>query len=1110
MGKFSAGTVVDSRQQRPEVIADDELEVGKLQQPAPTPVQEDNTIQQFLDQQTTTPAADPELQQQVDTGIEAGLAIEEEGQREAHRIPTLRERQEGPQPTRWLETPKSSKEDAFNARIVTAAKNALNGALTISAEPPSGPAARALKAEGPGPQVAAAYEPETAQSSLPAILHKLNAVTVAEEGYRKPVPTPQFSMIAAAAAENIIADASFGELDTEVDFGTDLEVEQKPKNKRLTPFPKAAGNAQLGQQVALDWQRTQGISTPSKLSTKEAEILGAAAKELWVRGNEDLIKTETDPKTGQAFYQLTQDGQRELIGSEVQRKRLFPKANVRPSKTPLPTGQLPGDIGATAVKRQSGAIKKQKSDKQTEKAKANASTIGHVVDKQRTKILYSTILPVLLSEDYTTWQAEIYGVGTSKHNDFKARMETTTDPDYNPDKELEKMINDRAQEVQAIAVERNGANYLTYYTQSYNGRIAPQQSVFDPTNSKIVRFVTRNPTPVVVKPKSRQDNNLRQMYAMMLVDGADTLLPNEREIKLNANASKLAHWGNRLGLVLDQTISDDTLEQISAAIDQGLPLNDQNFPQIPLLALDPVQDAELIKAIENKGEDGPAFIDGLIDFAKYSEANHQNRPYASYFNAYIDGKTNGIASNGIQMGHFGTAERTGVIRNSTTKLLDKDLDIRDQLKEVALDTLNNGGLDGNFGENYSDFKAVTSELVASRKLNKHITMTWGYGKDIETFGNDITEAISKIATDKPKLKPSIDRLRASNLNKTMIDTILNLYDTSLQQVISPDAIESRAIVRSASMLAAAMNQIFRINSPTGSELLFGRELSTGVTGDSPKFSIVEEGKVADRVNVPQYGTEPSAAAARRRENPETGKVTYTPGEFAWGGAVPGPVQSIDAATVTKTLTGKSWERLKAASGGNPYIHPIYDAFKMDANGYDVVLEEVNQNWLDAGMNWSYLEETQKSIQDGFERFKEDIKSRDPNSPVKPNERLYMDWFLEPSINRAGKTYYPNLLNKISKLGLVERDSPQIWAIHNNIVKTVKSAGYDPANPSADITVKQLEAFVNVLKQELKFDKRIYNSIAKTNKNKKELKEEILKRGYKTPSGKRIPLQYYSH
>ena len=71
----------------------------------------------------------------------------------------------------------------------------------------------------------------------------------------------------------------------------------------------------------------------------------------------------------------------------------------------------------------------------------------------------------------------------------------------------------------------------------------------------------------------------------------------------------------------------------------------------------------------SKGEDGPHFIDGLIDFKNWHEAVIVNkRPYHSYFNAYIDGKTNGLAANGIQMGSEQVALTTGVIRTSEGRL----------------------------------------------------------------------------------------------------------------------------------------------------------------------------------------------------------------------------------------------------------------------------------------------------------------------------------------------------------------------------------------------------------------------------------------------------------
>ena len=62
-------------------------------------------------------------------------------------------------------------------------------------------------------------------------------------------------------------------------------------------------------------------------------------------------------------------------------------------------------------------------------------------------------------------------------------------------------------------------------------------------------------------------------------------------------------------------MTDQQYDALSQAIADGKPLQDPVFQEIPALALDPQQDAELIQAIESKGEDGPHFIDGLIDYA---------------------------------------------------------------------------------------------------------------------------------------------------------------------------------------------------------------------------------------------------------------------------------------------------------------------------------------------------------------------------------------------------------------------------------------------------------------------------------------------------------------
>ena len=66
------------------------------------------------------------------------------------------------------------------------------------------------------------------------------------------------------------------------------------------------------------------------------------------------------------------------------------------------------------------------------------------------------------------------------------------------------------------------------------------------------------------------------------------------------------------------------------------------------------------------------------------------------------------------------------------------------------------------------------------------------------------------------------------------------------------------------------------------------------------------------------------------------------------------------------------------------------------------------------------------------------------------------------------------------------------------------------DPPETPTVAQLEAFFNVLYNELDPVTRLSRLAHKVNGLKKELKKEILKRGYQLPSGEKIPLQYYAH
>ena len=192
------------------------------------------------------------------------------------------------------------------------------------------------------------------------------------------------------------------------------------------------------------------------------------------------------------------------------------------------------------------------------------------------------------------------------------------------------------------------------------------------------------------------------------------------------------------------------------------------------------------------------------------------------------------------------------------------------------------------------------------------------------------------------------------------------------------------------------------------------------------------------------------------------------------------------------------------------MHTIYDAFKTDAMGYDVILEEVNQNWLDASMEWSYLKETKKAVDEKMPKWWKEVNARDPKEKLKDNERAFMDFILRPEMTDKGDVSMKNFYKKIGTAGSFEKRGIKHFEQMTVMADTMRKVGYDWKQPPAEPTVEQLKVFVSLLEVMLKTQSRLGNAINFTEGRKKELKKEILAKGYKTRSGRTIPLQYYAH
>lgn len=987
-------------------------------------------------------------------------------------------------------------------------------------------------------------------NKLNSLLNNTNALDGGNNDSGKPRMTPLFAKVLTYVTEDALSQTSFGKNEE----GQFDPMDQVTDDQLMGTgaFSKADGNRRLGREIhrahqrIINEQQQKPTDAYTDLSPDDAFLLGDIAKELYYQGmnrqyGENVFLNRQTPDANvrgeQVMFEVTDTGSSLLRQGNTLRKKLLPKDHVRPLKTPPVDGMLGGELGriTRSVTQRVFVPGDAVAAAELNEAMRNYSQVAHVVDPQRLKILLATALPALSSPNNP--YRSINHIGEDKMNEFVARQKIAQSqgrriiPD--PNDSMRAIENDLAQALYGIALDRKGANYLTFYLQGATGRIAVQQTNFDPTTKKSVRFVTRSAVPTMINKGSRFDKALRQMYAMALVKGADALVPSAREKALTDAEGSLYNKGVRLRTAL-AAISDSQVEKVADAIAAGMPLSDPNFPQMPALQLDPnnESDAILMAEIQKKGEDGQAYIDGLIDFANYKEAMDTGKPYHTYFNAYIDGKTNGIAGNGMQLGNMETARRTGVIRSGTSPFfLDDDQDIRDVLENTLIDLSVNSEYEAFPRDEWPEVYEIAQIVYGNRGLNKTTSMTFGYGKNAAGFKSDIEEFMlvmqgqgtpeSQRLNDLMSIYNSKSSQTASdqfNPKQQLIDAIHSHYDAALKEVLGEETMQSRNIMRGAAFLHSIANELFTINGPTGSKLNMGGMMTTGAKkGEATPIKIFVDGKLTTPKSQ-VYGEEATSAAPKFRTDPITGEQSTEVGGSSWGAAIPIPVQSIDAATVARLASDKGgyWKDIRQRSQNpkqQPYVFPIYDAFKMDAASYDAVLKDVNKAWVDINFQWSYLKQTQNSLNKLKQSLNERFKN--PNQILLGNERAMMDYLFSTYISKEGNP----VLNINNKLGQV------MYPVPDDIFKEVKSLqsamtnrgfrgfssgpkGINIIEPSTTLTVKDLQIFIEALEKSMGLNK-LDQFISKTEALRSKLKSKIMANVNSNDPDLAV-LQYYSH
>jgi len=267
-----------------------------------------------------------------------------------------------------------------------------------------------------------------------------------------------------------------------------------------------------------------------------------------------------------------------------------------------------------------------------------------------------------------------------------------------------------------------------------------------------------------------------------------------------------------------------------------------------------------------------------------------------------------------------------------------------------------------------------------------------------------------------------------------------------------------------------------------------------------------------------YGEEATSAAPKFRTDSITGEQTEEVGGTSWGSAIPIPIQSIDAATVARLASnkGKYWRNIKVRSQNpqqQPYVFPIYDAFKMDAASYDAVLHNVNKAWIDINFQWSYLKQSQLAL----ERLSKSIDERfkNPNELLIGNDRAMLDYLFSTYISKNG---FP-VLKFNNKLGEIMYPPPEdiFEAVKDfqtfMVQKGFKGFTYEGKNrvikPNTQLTVRDLQIFLKALKEHAGINQNLSSLIRDTENRKSALKKKVMANLNSDNPDLRI-LQYYSH
>ncbi len=794
---------------------------------------------------------------------------------------------------------------------------------------------------------------------------------------------PAFGRQISLSAENEIDQAFIGTPADADPFSEEGEIRYEEGDFKSTPKINPMDSAdKIGKSIETWWGRhkrdTEGVEV-DPLTPAERKDLGAAAFQTYVAANPTFFEV-VEGDAGGIAYKLTPMGEVELQASREIRQDVFnvkrPPLKSRPEKR----GGLSGDLAKEAPRYKSSAQMGGKVGvRQIDESIDNQNRVTHVVDHNRLRISSLFLLPALfapVAREGIVF-ADAFGIGEKSY--ISAFERDKRDNGNTPDKShatassiIVNKKRDLAKQLKSIIENIKGPNYMTFTSQTLAGRMMAQQSDFNATRSKLVRYVTRSKTPAVIQSKSgRLYKNLMNIYALNF--GADEKLEAGRMADLEDNKKKYADWGK----YLDEAVNRVLPKELYLDIMNNIRDNGQMPQMSPLLEFEKSLPEDLLLFLKKKGEDGPAAAEALIDFYKFHKNMDEGRPHTTFLNGYIDGKTNGIANQGAMLGIKKIGMFVGMLRDDNSEYaLNDNKDIRSAMAEIIDNHMESE--DFVIPSEHDAYKEKLREALhymgTKKEINKPVSMVFPYGKDIENMGSEIKKVIPDLIAEDPAFGALLDDLYRQGLKEDdLVEMAKDNVAVALYELFGDLTFKTRAIMRNAGYMAAVMDKIFSIPSPMGHTInLGGKKLRTG-------DEFVKRGKV--EVSTPGLKISPLVTQTSESYMSSAASKPNADGKpeiagYARGRSSVIPTQSMDAATMVKTTTGKSWQKLvDAHPDGDPYFFQIYDAAKVDVHSFDVLQEEINQNWADITLTeYNFLEHAKENIENTYKEFMKTLEA----------------------------------------------------------------------------------------------------------------------------------------